>query len=157
MSWSSQVCVWIMDGAEGCDEWMVEYLLLNLVLLSSLFVCAKGRVHLWPFWIQSHTLTQITAVKRWANLHLLLVLLLRFSHPRFFSPISPGWISDLRRPVWWPLVPLSPFWFDIQPMLPPHTHSTKILLCYSTYLVTGPNPRGFLTGPEFMTPAVNSY
>lgn len=38
-----------------------------------------------------------------------------------------------------------------------HTHSSKFLLCYSTYLVTGPNPRGFLTGPEFVTPAVNSY
>lgn len=36
-------------------------------------------------------------------------------------------------------------------------HSTKLLLCYSSYLVTGPNPRGSLTGPEFMTPAVNSY
>lgn len=37
------------------------------------------------------------------------------------------------------------------------THNTELLLCYSLYLVTCPNPRGFLTSPEFVTPAVNSY
>lgn len=39
-------------------------------------------------------------------------------------------------------------------LFPPH--STELLLCYFTYLVTGPNPRGSLTGPELMTPAVNT-
>lgn len=146
-----------MDGAEGLEGWMGGYLQPNLFLLSSLFVCAKSRVHLWPFWnpclspISDHGCNSKSQLTPSICLSaLLLTFSLLFSTlPLVGLVIYVGLYDGLSCPCHLSNLISSPC------SLP--TPSTELLQCYSTYLVTRPNPRGSLTDPEFMTPAVNSY
>lgn len=93
LSSRSQVCVWIRDGAEGCERWMGRYLQPNLVLLSCLFVSTKDCCRPLTFLNPDSALTQIVAVIRRAKSHLLFVSLLCFPHSHFFSALSP-WLDQ---------------------------------------------------------------